>query len=119
MSAVDLPTPISNYFSAKGGSDPQETLACFTADATVWDNGEDLELKGIEQIRGWLSGTVSSYNLTSHIRSVEQRDDAYMVGVVVSGDFPGSPYAFDYRFVLRGDLIAELAIDPFGPVSST
>ena len=38
--------------------------------------------------------------------------------VVVSGDFPGSPYEFAYRVALRDDRIAELAIDPIGPVSS-
>ena len=119
MSVVDLPAPISKYFSAKGGNDPRKALECFTPDATVWDNGEDLELTGSEQIGRWLSGTVSSYNLTSEIRSVEQRDGAYAVGVIVSGDFPGSPYAFDYRFVLTGDRIAELTIDPIGPVSTT
>jgi outer membrane protein assembly factor BamA len=118
MSTIQLPAPISAYFSSKGGADPGETLACFADDATVWDNGEDLELKGIDQIRGWLTSTVSSYNLSSEVRTVEQREGRYSVGVVVSGDFPGSPYAFDYRFHLRGQKIAELAIDPVGPISA-
>jgi len=118
MSAIQLPQPISAYFSAKGAADPRETLACFAEDATVWDNGEDLELKGIAEIREWLTGTVSSYNPSSEVKTLAQSDGKYVVGVVVSGDFPGSPYAFDYRFVLRGEKIAELAIDPVGPVSA-
>ena len=118
MFTIQLPVPISAYFSAKSGADPGETLACFTDDATVWDNGEDLELNGIDQIRNWLTGTVSSYNLSSEVRTVEQSDGKYSVRVVVSGDFPGSPYAFDYRFLLHGEKIAELAIDPVGPIST-
>jgi hypothetical protein len=118
MSTIKLPQPVEKYFAAKGGANAEETLACFTGDATVWDNGEDLELRGIEQIRNWLSGTVAGYKLTSEVRSVEQRDDDYLIGVVVSGDFPGSPYQFAYRFTLKGDKIAELAIDPIGPVST-
>jgi len=118
MSAIQLPAPISAYFSAKGGADPEETLGCFAEDATVWDNGEDLELKGIDQIRDWLTGTVSSYNLSSEVRTIEQKDGGYSVGVIVSGDFPGSPYAFNYRFLISGGKISELAIDPVGPVSA-
>jgi hypothetical protein len=118
MSTIQLPAPISAYFAAKGGADPAETLACFTDDASIWDNGEDLELKGIDQIRGWLTGTVAFYNLSSEVRTVEQREGMYFVGVVVSGDFPGSPYVFDYRFLLRGEKIAELAVDPVGPISA-
>lgn len=64
----------------------------------------------------WLTGTVSFYNLSSEIRTVEQGDGRYSLGMVVSGDFPGSPYAFDYRFLLHGEKIAELAIGPVGPV---
>jgi hypothetical protein len=80
MLNIELPPPIERYFAAKGGADAEETLACFTDDATVWDNG-------------------------------------LVVAVVVSGDFPSSPYKFEYRFKLKGDKIAELAIDPIGSLA--
>lgn len=117
MPNLELPLPIEKYFAAKGGPDAEETLACFTDDAAVWDNGEDLELKGIEQIRKWMTGTVAGYKLTSEVRSGEQRGEEFVASVVVSGDFPGSPYEFAYRFKLRGDKIAELAIVPIGSLS--
>ena len=94
-----------------------ETIACFTDDATVWDNGEDLKLNGTAQIREWLTDTVSDYKLTSDVKSGEMRGDEFVAGVVVSGDFPGSPYEFAYRFKLRGNEIAELAIDPIGSLA--
>ena len=117
MSGVKLPSIISAYFAAKGGESADETLACFTDDATVWDNGEDLELKGIENIRSWMEGTVSGYKLTSEVVSGDQHEDDFVAGVVVTGDFPGSPYKFEYRFKLKDNKIAELAIDPIGSLA--
>jgi ketosteroid isomerase-like protein len=117
MPNYSLPSPIDRYFAAKESSDVEDTLACFAEDATVWDNGEDLELKGIEQIRKWMTGTVAGYKLTSEVKSGESRGEEFVAGVVVSGDFPGSPYEFAYRFKIRGDKIAELAIDPIGSLA--
>jgi hypothetical protein len=65
-----------------------------------------------------MAGTVAGYKLTSEVRSFEERNGEHVAGVVVSGDFPGSPYEFEYRFKLRGDKIAELAIDPIGSLAT-
>lgn len=115
MAPITLPAPIARYFASKGGAEPEDTLACFTNDAVVSDIGEDRTLNGKDEIRSWLAGTIAAYKLTSQVKSAEERDDGYTVSVVVSGDFPGSPYAFDYRFTLRADEIARLEIDPIGP----
>lgn len=117
MSTETLPPAIERYFAAKGGTDPEQTLKCFAEDAIVWDNGEDLELKGSPAIREWMTGTVSSYELTSKVASWEATPEDLKVSVVVSGNFPGSPYAFDYKFKLSDDKIRELAIDPVGPLN--
>ena len=116
MKLLELPSPIQSYFSAKG-TDAETAAACFTDDAVVFDNGEDLEMKGIAAISSWLSRTNTSYKLTSEVRSAEERDGAYVLDVVLSGDFPGSPYQFEYRFKLSGEKIQELAIDPIGPLN--
>jgi len=118
MSNSAVPPCIENYFATKGGDDPELTLDCFAEDATVWDNGEDLKLVGTAQIREWLTRTVAGYKLTSEVRSVEKNGEELVASVVVSGDFPGSPYEFAYRFKLRGEKIAELAIDPIGSLAS-
>ncbi|MGE0000544.1 MAG: nuclear transport factor 2 family protein [Fimbriimonadaceae bacterium] len=113
-----LPSPIERYFAAKGSEDPEQALACFAEDATVWDNGEDLVLKGIASIGEWLTGTVTGYRLTYEVKSCELQGEEFEAGVVVSGDFPGSPYEFAYRFKLLRDTISELAIDTIGPWTS-
>lgn len=118
MPNVDLPPPIERYFAAKGGGNPEATSACFTEDATVWDNGEDIKLQGTAQIQEWMTGKVAGYKLTSEVKSCEAQGDGIVTSVVVSGDFRGSPYQFDYRFKLRGDKIAELSIDPVGSLAS-
>lgn len=64
-----------------------------------------------------MDGTVASYKLTSEVVSGEQVGQEYVAGVVVSGDFPGSPYKFEYRFRLERDRIAGLAIDPIGSLA--
>lgn len=117
MPIDNVPAIISSYFAAKGGDNVEETIACFANDATVWDKGEDRELNGIESIRDWMTGTVSGYKLTSEVVSGEQIEDAFVAGVVVAGDFPGSPYKFEYRFKLTDNKIAELVIDPIGSLA--
>ncbi len=116
MKLLDLPLPIQSYFAAKG-ADASAAASCFTDDAVVFDNGEDLEIRGIDAIGSWLTRTNDSYKLTSEVRSAEERDGAYVLDVIVSGDFPGSPYQFEYRFKLAGEKIRELAIDPIGPLN--
>jgi len=118
MTLPNLPEPIERYFAAKSSSSAEETLACFARDAAVWDNGEDLELRGKDAIRDWMTGTISGYDLTTEVQGLEEWEHRHVVRAVVSGNFPGSPYAFDYRFLLRDGKIAELAIDPVGPVAT-
>ena len=117
MSNPSFPAPIEKYFAAKAGGQIELVLECFTDGAVVWDNGEDKELRGTVEIRDWMSGTVASYKLTSEVRTVEQKGEEFVAAVIVSGDFPGSPYEFAYRFKLEGDLISELAIDPVGSLA--
>ncbi len=116
MTSLDLPDLLAAYFAAKSKADAEETLSLFAPDAVVWDNGEDLELSGIEAIRGWMTGTVSTYELTTTPQELSERDGRQVVRAIVAGNFPGSPYAFDYVFLTREGRIAELAIDPIGPV---
>lgn len=112
-----FPSSVDKFFSAKAGGQVEAALACFTEDAKVLDNGEDLELRGIAEIRDWMTSTVAGYKLTSEIKSGEMRGEEFVARVVVSGDFPGSPYEFAYRFTLRGEKIVELAIDPIGSLA--
>ena len=111
-----LPLPIDSYFAAKNLHEAEKAIHCFSKDATVWDNGEDLEITGLDNIRAWVERTSSQYKLSAEVKSFARDGDNYIVKVVVSGDFPGSPYKFDYLFTLEKGLIKTLAIDPIGPV---
>lgn len=117
MASIELPAPIARYFAAKGGSDSVATLACFAENATVFDQGEDRKLRGATEIRVLLEGTVAGYKLTSEVVSFESRGEGFLVGVVVTGEFPGSPYKFEYGFILVADKIGELVITPIGSLA--
>lgn len=116
MSNFTLPAPILKYFEAKG-KNAGAAVECFTVDAVVIDLGEDQELRGVDEIRTWLMRTSDRYKLTSEVRAVEERDGLQVVTMIVTGDFPGSPYEFAYRFLLEGGKIKELAIDPIGSLA--
>ncbi|ARU41367.1 hypothetical protein CCB80_09555 [Armatimonadetes bacterium Uphvl-Ar1] len=116
MSNFLLPAPIASFFAAKG-EDTDQTAACFTEDAVVWDNGEDIKLQGIPEIKMWLSGTTTEYKLSTEVVSGEIVNSQFIAAVVVKGDFPGSPYKFEYAFTLHEDKIAELTINPIGSLS--
>jgi hypothetical protein len=118
MPALMLPQPVDRYFASKSEASTEDVLGCFISEATVWDNGEDLELRGIDAIRSWMTSSISEYDLTTEPQAVTEQDGRIVVRAHVAGNFPGSPYAFDYRFLLRDGQIAELAIDPVGPVAN-
>ncbi len=113
---LDLPSAIARYFAAKESSSGEPAEELFTDDIVILDKGEDTEITGRAEVAEWLGRTNDKYKLTTELKSSEQKGDALVVRTVVSGDFPGSPYAFDYHFMLREDRIAKLAIDPVGPV---
>ena len=117
MLSINLPQSVSQFFAAKG-EDVDEALHGFHNDAVVWDNGEDRELRGIETIREWLVATNGGYKLTTEVVSGDVFEADFLVGVVVTGDFPGSPYKFEYRFTLIEDQITELKIDPVGSLAN-
>ncbi|MEA2553776.1 MAG: hypothetical protein QOJ65_1952 [Fimbriimonadaceae bacterium] len=116
---LELPLPIERYFASKDSQDVLPLAEYFAIDATVRDNGEDLELRGLDKIDEWMSRNSGKYKLSTELKSVEQRNGVHVIAAVVSGDFPGSPYEFSYRFTLRSDKIEELTIDPIGPVGAS
>ena len=102
--APDLPAPIAAYFAAANVFDPDATIACFASDATIHDDGETLA--GHAQIRAWKERVFARYRSTAEVRRVAGDGSAYVVTAEVSGGFPGSPIALDYRFELRSGWFA-------------
>jgi hypothetical protein len=106
MSDLLLPDVVRRYLGAKKGPGASAS-DFFTEDAFVHDVGEDLE---------WM-GHTSGYDVTVKPTTATPSGPELHVGAVVSGNFPGSPYEFLYKFTLEGDKIRSLAIDPIGPLN--
>ncbi|WP_295551098.1 nuclear transport factor 2 family protein [uncultured Pseudacidovorax sp.] len=107
MKTTELPQPITAYFAADR-QDPDAVGACFTADATVTDEGRTHA--GRAAIRAWKAAASTQYRYTVEPFALEARDDVCTVTAHVRGDFPGSPVDLRYRFRLAQGLIASLEI---------
>jgi hypothetical protein len=107
--SVKLPKAIEDYFAADRDGGPDELLASFTENARVKDVGE--AIVGHAAIRQWkidYSGKFGPTTIDPFFIATENGKTQVMAHV--AGDFPGSPVALRYFFVLAGDKIAELEI---------
>lgn len=111
---IKLPETIENYFRYSAEEKPKEAAAMFTADATILDNGEDLKVSGRESIHQWFIELAAKYQTTLEVVGLSEEEGEFVVATLVSGNFPGSPAEFAYRFALRDGLIDRLAIDFVG-----
>ncbi|HXI70522.1 MAG TPA: nuclear transport factor 2 family protein [Verrucomicrobiae bacterium] len=106
---IKLPQIIEEYVAASNRHDVKAILSCFSAEATVRDEGETL--RGKNAIEGWLTKTIEKYKF--HFKPVGAKDDAaeMIVAVEVSGTFDGSPVTLDYHFTIKDDKISSLTIN--------
>lgn len=104
-----LPTTIRDYLAAHTARDTDTALRAFAPDALVVDDGHSF--RGTEEIRGFLSEAGTQFDFTTELVGAERVDDTHWVAVQrLEGDFPGGVVELRYRFVLVGDLVAELVI---------
>ena len=107
--SVNLPPIIQKYIDASNAHDVKSVLACFAEDPVVRD--ENATHRGKIDIERWLATTIQKYNFQFKPLSSQERDNATVVTVEVSGTFPGSPISLDYHFTIAGDKITFLKID--------
>ena len=107
--SINLPPIIQKYIDASNAHDVKSILACFNDDAVVRD--ENATYRGKIDIERWLVTTIEKYKFQFKPLSSEQRNNETVVGVEVSGTFPGSPVTLDYHFAITNDKIASLTID--------
>ena len=105
---IALPAPIERYLQADANADETLLSACFVADAEVRDEGR--AIRGHDAILAWKRASKTKYQYQVHPQSVSQKDDTVVMVASVTGNFPGSPAALTYTFVLRADRIASLEI---------
>jgi len=107
MTTLNLPEPIAVYFSADR-QNPDALARCFTAQATVKDEGRTHA--GLDAIKAWKAAASTQYAYTTEPFALEQDSGHHIVRGRVTGNFPGSPVNLRYRFRLERGLIASLEI---------
>ena len=108
---VELPAVIDRYVVAHGAKEVDTAITCFTADATVVDDGRTHT--GADDIKTWLGASSPEWNYTSTPTAFRKADDTHYVVVQhVVGDFPGGVVDLNFRFTMRDGLISHLAIEP-------
>lgn len=104
-----LPTTVARFFEASNKHEIDPMASCFAVEATVHDVGEDLEIKGLPDIKAWLKNTRIKYNLQTTPLEVKGSAEDTEVLAEVAGTFDGSPLKFRYRFKLNKELITFLS----------
>lgn len=107
MHTLILPEPIAAYFAADTHN-PEAVARCFTAQATVEDEGHTH--MGLDAIQAWKAAASAQYQYTTAPFALEREEGFQVVHAHVAGNFPGSPVDLRYRFRLERGLIASLEI---------
>lgn len=104
----NLPPLLAAFVAAKNAHDGTAFIACFTADAVVRD--EQQTHTGPRAIQAWFEETSRKYRTQLSVTGVEEHDGKTVLTANVSGDFPGSPFPFQYHLTLKDGKIADLEI---------
>jgi hypothetical protein len=106
--SVKLPKLIETYMKAQNAYDADIALACFSENATVYDEGETL--RGKKAIRDWMEKTKKKYSPQFQPLGIKETKDETIMTTEVSGTFDGSPVKLDYHFKIKNNLIEDLNI---------
>ncbi len=107
MNPLILPEPIAAYFAADK-RDPDAVARCFTAEATVTDEGH--AYTGGDAIKAWKAAASAAFTYTVEPFALDQQGNLQVVRSRVTGNFPGGTVDLQYRFRLERGLIASLEI---------
>ncbi|WP_309643163.1 nuclear transport factor 2 family protein [Phenylobacterium sp.] len=106
--SLDLPPPIAAYVAANARLDADGMLIPFAADAVVFDERE--RRVGKAQILAWIqSATIASRAVFTPV-AWRQEKGVIVVEGPTTGDFPGSPIPFTFRFTLENRAISALEV---------
>jgi ketosteroid isomerase-like protein len=105
------PAAITRFMDAAARRDYEALAACFAEDPTVSD--EERTHRGRNEIRQWQKDTRAQWDYTVTVVGGEVAGaDEYLLAVHLQGNFPGGEADVNYRFTMRGDLIARLVVEP-------
>ncbi|MEA3188108.1 MAG: hypothetical protein QOD99_1938 [Chthoniobacter sp.] len=108
--SLDLPPIIAALNRAQNHRDAEAFADCFAGDGVVEDQPEEVVIEGRDAIKNW-AAEIAKFNLLVEPVTFQSGTKESTLTCRVSGDFPGSPILFDYRFHLTGELIQRLVIN--------
>ncbi|GHH37489.1 nuclear transport factor 2 family protein [Lentzea cavernae] len=104
-----LPATVREFLAAHVGRDADTASSFLAEDVVVVD--QDETFRGREEVHAFLRDAGSEFEYTTEQVGARRVDDAHWVVTVrLEGTFPGGVAELDYRFALRGGLVAELVI---------
>ena len=107
---TELPEIITSYLKAHDARDLDVAVRTYAPDATVTDEGRTYE--GREEIGRWLARSASEFTYTIEMTGATKLDDDhYDVTHHLEGTFPGGQVDLHFRFALRDNAVARLAIE--------
>lgn len=112
MSTHQLPHLISAFVRANNEHNCDAILACFSKDALVQDEGNDIQ--GIDAIQKWLKESIENYQFTLEVLHLSENENETVLTAQVSGTFDGSPIPLDYHFTIHDEKIVRLSIRLMG-----
>ena len=102
-------TPLlEKFIRAKNASNAGLFVSCFTEDAVVQDDGQ--EMRGHEAIGAWFEGASRRYKLTLTPIEITEDGGETVLRASVAGDFDGSPVEFTYRLTVEHGKFSALNI---------
>ncbi|WP_405153901.1 nuclear transport factor 2 family protein [Paenibacillus sp. FSL K6-0108] len=103
-----LANPIQKFIEATNDHNMEALLSVFNDSSVVNDHGRDFS--GLKEIKEWADTYHIGMNVTLEIKEATGTGDNYFVSTVVTGDFEGGPFPFEFHFSVNNDVIAALKI---------
>ncbi len=102
-------SPLLNAFvAAMNANDSTALVACFSPEAVV--NDEKHTHRGTSAIKAWFEEVSRKYRTEMSVTGIREQAGQTVLTADVSGDFPGSPFPFQYHLTVRNGKIAALTI---------
>lgn len=109
LSSESLPTTVRDFLAASTVHDAETASSFLVEDVVVVDQNETF--RGRDEVHAFLRDAGAEFEYTTEqIGARRVDDDHWVVTLRLEGTFPGGVADLDYRFTLRGDLVAELVI---------
>lgn len=104
-----LPTTVRDFLAASTVHDAGTAASLLVEDAVVVD--QDETFRGRDAVHAFVRDAAAEFEYTTEQTGARRvDDDHWVVTLHLEGDFPGGVADLDYRFTLRGGLVAELVI---------